>query len=44
MTEHCMCGFISDWDRFLKIRTAVGAHPDAIDLANKLKKKIEDNG
>lgn len=41
MTEHCMCGFVSDWNRFLNLRCGKGAHPDASALARRLFSKIK---
>lgn len=36
-TEICMCGFESDWQRFLSLRTSEAAHPQARELAEKIK-------
>lgn len=43
MTEHCMCGFVSDWNRFLNLRCGKGAHPDASALARLLISKINND-
>lgn len=36
-TELVMTGFLSDWERFFKLRCAPTAHPQARELANALK-------
>lgn len=43
-TELIMTGFASDWQHFLSLRAAQGAHPDARILANDLRYLLEING
>lgn len=40
-TELIITGFKSDWNHFLELRTAQGAHPDARIIANNIKYLIE---
>lgn len=42
-TEVMYTTYSSDWEHFLSLRTAVGAHPDARILANNLKWLLESN-
>jgi thymidylate synthase (FAD) len=39
-TELNMCGFISDWKHFFELRDSSNAHPQAQELAHKLKEKF----
>ena len=40
-TEVVMTGFLSDWNKFLELRTAPNAHPDMQYLAKKLQEELE---
>ena len=42
-TEVMYTAYSSDWEHFLSLRTAVGAHPDARILANNLRWLLESN-
>lgn len=42
-TEVIYTAYSSDWEHFLSLRTAVGAHPDARILANNLRWLLESN-
>ena len=42
-TEVMYTAYSSDWEHFISLRTAVGAHPDARILANNLKWLLESN-
>lgn len=42
-TEIMYTAYSSDWEHFISLRTAVGAHPDARILANNLKWLLESN-
>ena len=42
-TEVMYTAYSSDWEHFISLRTAVGAHPDARILANNLRWLLESN-
>ena len=42
-TEVMYTAYSSDWEHFLSLRTAIGAHPDARILANNLRWLLESN-
>lgn len=43
-TELIMTGFISDWKHFFHLRTAIGAHPQAQEIAIPLEQKFRQLG
>jgi thymidylate synthase (FAD) len=42
-TEVMYTAYSSDWEHFISLRTAIGAHPDARILANNLRWLLESN-
>lgn len=43
-TELYMCGFISDWEQFFKLRTPINVHPQARELAIPLQEEFIKKG